>query len=79
LKAIKLYEYKNSPERIEKILKTLNKSGGWVIFYAHDVRENFSSSGCSPKYLESIIKKCTGLELEIKSIKQAIAPFSLTR
>lgn len=77
LKAIKLYESKNSPEEIYSILNGFSQSGGWLIFYTHDVQENFSSSGCSPQYLESVIRKCIDLGIEIKSIEQTIASFDL--
>jgi peptidoglycan/xylan/chitin deacetylase (PgdA/CDA1 family) len=72
LKTIKLYERKTSLSEIDKTLKSINKSGGWLIFYTHDVTDKFSPAGCSPLYLETVIKKCIDLGFEIKNIKETI-------
>jgi len=77
LKAIKLYESKNSPEKIDNILRQFSKAGGWLIFYTHDVQENFSVSGCSPQYLDSVITKCLEMGFEIKNIKETLNCFDL--
>ena len=73
LKGIKLYENKNSKEKIDLILEKFNPKGGWLVFYTHDVQENYTSGGCSPEYFEYVIKKCLEAGFEIKSIKQGIA------
>jgi peptidoglycan/xylan/chitin deacetylase (PgdA/CDA1 family) len=79
LKGIKLYEHINTPESIYSVLNEFHKSGGWLIFYTHEVQEDFSSYGCSPKYLEEIVKKCLDMGFEIKSIRQTIDSFNLKK
>jgi len=73
LKGIKLYENRNSKEKIDLLLKEFDRSGGWLIFYTHDVQEHFTSVGCSPEYLEYVINRCHESGFEIKSIKQVIS------
>jgi len=72
LKAIQLYEDKNSLKKIEKMISDFKETGGWLIFYTHDVQDNFSKHGCSPAYFEAVVKKVIQLEIEIKSINQVI-------
>jgi len=73
LRAVKLYEKKSTIEMIERLLKQLDDSGGWLVFYTHDVQNNFSAGGCSPEYLEIVIKKCLEMGFEIKSMRQAVS------
>jgi peptidoglycan/xylan/chitin deacetylase (PgdA/CDA1 family) len=73
LRAVKLYEKKSSREDIDSLLDQFDHKGGWLIFYTHDVQENFSAGGCSPGYLEDVIMKCKELGFEIKNMKQAVA------
>jgi len=71
LKGIKLYENRNSKEKIDHLLKEFDRTGGWLVFYTHDVQENYTSVGCSPEYFEYVIKKCLAAGFEIKNMSQA--------
>jgi peptidoglycan/xylan/chitin deacetylase (PgdA/CDA1 family) len=73
LRSVKLYEKKSSLEDIDSLLDQFDNKGGWLIFYTHDVQENFSAGGCSPEYLEAVVKKSIEHGFEIKSIKQAVS------
>ena len=72
LKAIKLYEDFHSIDEIFSILEDFHKSGGWLIFYTHDVKSNFSKYGCSPEYFETIVQKCKDLNISITTIKDGV-------
>jgi len=72
LKAIKLYESLYSIEKIFSILDDFNKSGGWLIFYTHDVQSDFSYCGCSPEYFEKIVQKCKDQNIDVLSIKDGV-------
>lgn len=72
LKSYRLYQRDYSLEIIYKQLEEFSKTGGWLIFYTHDVQENYSQYGCSENYLESVVKKCDALDLTVLSIKDAI-------
>lgn len=79
LKAIQLYECKNSLKKINDIFKRFKESGGWLIFYTHDVQESFSRYGCSRKYFECVVKKSLELGFEVKTIKEAVDLLEITK
>lgn len=72
LKAVKLYQNEHPLDKILSILDQLNSSGGWLIFYTHDVQTEFSKFGCSVEYFEAIVQKCKALNIEVKTVKQAV-------
>jgi peptidoglycan/xylan/chitin deacetylase (PgdA/CDA1 family) len=72
LRAVKLYEKRTTKENLDNLLKQFDRTGGWLVFYTHDVQKNFTAGGCSEKYLEHVVKKCMELGFEVKSVKQAI-------
>ncbi len=70
LKSIRLYEQVNTLDKIRLILDDLKQDGGWLIFYTHDVKVNFSKYGCSPKYLQSVIDMVQEMDLEVKTVRE---------
>ncbi len=48
-------------------------SKGWLIFYSHDVDENPTEYGCTPKQLEGMIARVTAAGVEILPVKDAAA------
>ncbi|MEC7754121.1 MAG: polysaccharide deacetylase family protein [Bacteroidota bacterium] len=73
LKAIKLYESTNSIQSIRQELKDLKANGGWLIFYTHDVQNNFSEYGCSTEYFEEVVKSVLQLDIKCFNIKEGIS------
>lgn len=71
LKAIPLYENSISLNKIEDLLKGTEK-GGWLVFYTHDVRSNFSTYGCSPSFLQKVIELSLQYSVEISSVKEIV-------
>ncbi|HLU84342.1 MAG TPA: hypothetical protein VKZ45_02620, partial [Vicingaceae bacterium] len=76
LKAVKLYENLYSIDKLFSILEDLDKSGGWLIFYTHDVKPDFSQYGCSPEYFERVVQKCKDLNIDIKTIRDGVENLS---
>jgi peptidoglycan/xylan/chitin deacetylase (PgdA/CDA1 family) len=72
LKAVQLYEQKNKLAVIDEILEDFTDSGGWLIFYTHDVQKDYSPFGCSPEYLSSVVQQCIQQGYKIVSVKQAL-------
>lgn len=70
LKAIQLYESKNSLLKIDDIISDFNIKGGWLIFYTHDIQDNYSTHGCSPAYFTAVVEKVIKSGFEIKNISQ---------
>jgi len=79
LKAVKLYEKLHSLDTIFSILEEFNKSGGWLIFYTHDVQTDFSQYGCSPEYFEKIILRCKDLNIDIQTVRDAAKKLGITK
>lgn len=68
LKTIPLYEDRFSiSEQIERITHH-QASGGWLIFYTHDVQSNYSTYGCSPEYLEKVIQACVNTGVDVMTV-----------
>ena len=72
LKAIRLFEEDYSLEYIYKILDDFNTKGGWLIFYTHDIEENYSRWGCSPEYFEKVVQRVVELGIPIETIKESL-------
>jgi peptidoglycan/xylan/chitin deacetylase (PgdA/CDA1 family) len=47
------------------------KKNGWLIFYTHDVSENPSPYGCTPEYLEKVVKYSVESGAELVTVTQA--------
>jgi peptidoglycan/xylan/chitin deacetylase (PgdA/CDA1 family) len=54
LHAHELYDATSSLACINALLDDLERHGGWLIFYTHDVRADPSSIGCSPGYFARV-------------------------
>jgi len=76
LQTIRLYEKSNSIERLEEILDEFNSKGGWLIFYTHDIQENFSKYGCSKEYFTSVVHRCLQKNYKIHTIKEMVDKWS---
>ncbi len=50
-----LYE-KVPLEHVARVLEECQRDPGWIIFYGHDIRENPSPYGCTPRYLEKVLE-----------------------
>ena len=72
LKSVRLYEQLHSLDTIFSILEDVNRSGGWLIFYTHDVQSDFSKYGCSPEYFEKVVHKCKDLGVYVKTVAAGV-------
>jgi peptidoglycan/xylan/chitin deacetylase (PgdA/CDA1 family) len=57
LPANSIYACDFDPQLIERMLSPTQLRRGWVIFYTHDVRENPSAFGCTPRQLEFVLRQ----------------------
>jgi peptidoglycan/xylan/chitin deacetylase (PgdA/CDA1 family) len=79
LKAIQLYESRNSLPNIDKIIYNFKNKGGWLIFYTHDVQDDYSAFGCSPAYFEAVVEKVIMADFEIKNVSQVTEILGITK
>ncbi|MFM8251362.1 MAG: polysaccharide deacetylase family protein [Planctomycetota bacterium] len=70
--ALQLYEGVTAPVTVKRHLAELMRSGGWLIFYTHDVSEQPSPYGCTPKYLENILQWVVEEKVEILPVREAL-------
>lgn len=72
LKSIQLYENSKSIDEINELIEYFNQTGGWLIFYTHDVEENYSQYGCSENYFKYVLDKCLERKFKIMSIQESL-------
>ena len=79
LKAYPVYGNGENMELMRLVIDRNIKKWGWLIFYTHDVKKNPSSFGCTPEYLEKIVKYSLDSGAKLVTIKDACdiisAPF----
>ena len=71
LKSVPLYS-KYPTEKYFRWLDFLDKNGGWLIFYTHDVESKPSHYGCTIELFETIVEKCINMKYEILTINGVI-------
>lgn len=73
IKAIPLYEKFYT---LEDISKLLSQAAGYndvmVVFYTHDVTDNFSDFGCSRKYFSAVLKLVEDNKFKITTVSKAL-------
>ncbi|MFT7035754.1 MAG: peptidoglycan/xylan/chitin deacetylase (PgdA/CDA1 family) [Cyclobacteriaceae bacterium] len=77
LKAVRLYEKTHSIAQIESILRDARDKGGWLVFYTHDVQDDFSKYGCSPEYFEKILKLVLSKSIQPSTITNTIETITM--
>ena len=79
LKAYPVFGDGKNISLLKAIIDRNIKKNGWLIFYTHDVVENPSSFGCTPEYLEEVVKYSLNSGAKIVTVAQACdiisAPF----
>lgn len=71
LKAFPLYGRGEELDLMRSAIQFTIKENGWSIFYTHDVVENPSLFGCTPKYLEDVVKLSVESGAKIVTLKEA--------
>lgn len=70
LRANALYGDTEQVGRVERLLDETARTRGWLIFYTHDVRKDYSPYGCSPRLFELAVKAATRRSMEIVTIEE---------
>lgn len=79
LKAVPLYSniIKNRVGSIKKMIDSVIKKEGWLIFYTHDTSEINNPCGCRPELLEEIIKYVLESGLCVYTAEDAIKKINI--
>ncbi|NNE58541.1 MAG: polysaccharide deacetylase family protein [Hellea sp.] len=67
--------YENSSADTIGAIRAIAKSGGWITLFTHDIRDNPSEWGCTPKTMQSIIEAIKDVGADILTIEGAIQAF----
>ena len=57
---------------VERVFDEAAESGGWLIFYGHDIAATPSPYGCTPKLLRHALKAAQQRKLPILSVAEAL-------
>ena len=71
LKSVSIYQAQKK-RLIINLLDELQCSGGWLIFFTHDVRSNPSMYGCTEDLLKSVVEECVNRGFLIKPVKEVL-------
>jgi peptidoglycan/xylan/chitin deacetylase (PgdA/CDA1 family) len=55
LRATRVYERLGNLPQLLSLIDTVRDSGGWLIFYTHDVAERPSPFGCTPELFRNVV------------------------
>jgi peptidoglycan/xylan/chitin deacetylase (PgdA/CDA1 family) len=72
LKVIELYDRTLTGDRLLRVLRRARQTNGWVIFYVHDVAQEPTHMGCSPRLLRDTIEAVRKEHIQCLSIRQAL-------
>jgi peptidoglycan/xylan/chitin deacetylase (PgdA/CDA1 family) len=76
LRANRLYSDSIPLERIMKLIEQNENRPAWLIFYTHDVSDNPTSHGCTPKYLEEVVKAASSSRCRVLNVRDALGLLS---
>lgn len=76
LRANRMYSVLPS-EPLERLILANARCDGWLVLYTHDVSANPSPYGCTPKYLEHILRCALDSGAEVLTVREAASRFRL--
>jgi hypothetical protein len=65
-----------SIDRVKKLIQRNERDRGWLILYTHDVRDNPSPYGCTPRDFREVLECAARSGAEILSVSEAAKRFS---
>lgn len=77
LQSQELYDSANDSASIERMLNDLERRPGWLIFYTHDVREEPSSIGCSPRFFAEVVQNVQRRGLRVEPVVKTLQRLGL--
>ena len=72
LHAQELYDVSGDLDSIGLLLDGLQRNGGWLIFYTHDVRPDPSPIGCSPARFGAVLDMVRRRDLAIETVAETL-------
>jgi peptidoglycan/xylan/chitin deacetylase (PgdA/CDA1 family) len=72
LRVIELYDRTLTPDKLARVLRQTRQRNGWLIFYTHDVADEPSAIGCSPRLLRETIEAVEAEEMRCLTVRDAL-------
>lgn len=79
LRAQELYDTSLSLDTAARLLDDLQRGGGWLIFYTHEVRDEPSAIGCSPTRFAAVLDLVRQRGLAIKTVAEVADQLDITK
>jgi len=72
LRVIELYDRTLTRKKLRRVLRETRECNGWLIFYTHDVANEPSWIGCSPRLMRATVEAVQAEAMECLSIRDAL-------
>jgi peptidoglycan/xylan/chitin deacetylase (PgdA/CDA1 family) len=72
LRVIELYDRTLTQDKLRSALRETRERNGWLIFYTHDVADEPSWIGCSPRLLRAAIEAVEAEKIRCVTIRDAL-------
>ncbi len=72
LRVIELYDRTLTRKKLRRVLRETRERNGWLIFYTHDVADEPSWIGCSPRLLAATIEAVQAEQLRCLTVRDAL-------
>ena len=72
LKAERLYARRTTEGRVSALIDRARRTGGWLIFYTHDVTTSPTQWGATPELLSFALDHANEADLEILTVRNAL-------
>jgi peptidoglycan/xylan/chitin deacetylase (PgdA/CDA1 family) len=76
LRAARMYSAEVAVERALRLISEAARRRAWVVFFTHDVDERPSPWGCTPAYLEQVVKAAVESNCEVLTVRNALGSVS---
>jgi peptidoglycan/xylan/chitin deacetylase (PgdA/CDA1 family) len=72
LRTAELYDSSADGASIDRLLDAAERRSGWVIFYTHDVRQDPTSIGASPRFFAEVVDKVRRRGLRVEPVIETL-------
>ena len=72
LRVIELYDRTLTREKLIRVLRQTSERNAWLIFYTHDVADEPSSIGCSPRLLRAAVEAVQAEGMQCLTVRDAL-------
>jgi peptidoglycan/xylan/chitin deacetylase (PgdA/CDA1 family) len=79
LRVIELYDRTLTPDKLRSVLRATREHNGWLIFVSHDVADEPSWIGCSPRLMRETIAAIAAEGMPCLTVRDALTAIGYSR